>query len=711
MTKKAKTDDRKFTRRKYYDIEAEENEQDEKNDNAAEQEEGNEILKRQQQIADIAHQRNMERQKEMISRFDEIAEREYEMFEDQEELRKVHQVESQEEEIEEEPQLHHLPRMGDARAFLIRCKAGKETLAMTMLARKICKGPDRTHHPIHNIYMNNPRQGYFYIEAKKIVDVIEALKGIPFIQNRDAPILVPLVEVSRTFTQPKSTMELSPGAFAIVKGGLYSGDIAQVISKNIEQQKYEVRLVPRIDLESLIGKNKKETRGTQSKSKPMRRLITDKDLQKHSIEYRATRNITDGFTYYLVKGKKLREGFLYIKLSGGRLESINSPDAEETKEFISDDSYINEKQRNTKNVDKDKPKTISVINIGDRVRVASGEKQNLEGVVCKIEKDVGFLKIENAESLVEVKLNLLQKAFKENDAVVVLQGKYKNREGLVLSQDFKNEQLKIFDGKEIIVTGFSNVTSSLNKLNKVKSIAKKVGTTMDLPIGKIIQYEEGKCGIILEETYSDLQKILTMEGERVRVEKSSLKPLKTFDNPMVFGMDGKKIKIRNIIRVNRGPYVGLVGTVFWVYRDHVFVQAFNMSVSNIKEADVSLYENYKPEPKKNPDKIFVIRSDYIILEKNRELGNEKIQGTFKKDQNSTGYGNADGFQNYAQREKTRENLKKGSLVNGKQIKITKGPYKARIGIVKSYNCDNVVAQLVNSGNVIKLDFESFVEVV
>ncbi|XP_023734660.1 uncharacterized protein LOC111882529 isoform X2 [Lactuca sativa] len=122
---------------------------------------------------------------------------------------------------------------------------------------------------------------------------------------------------------------VSVGSWARVKRGKYMGDLAQVVNVNEFQRKATVKLLPRIDLQAMAIKYSGGDTGYQYTS-PAPRLITSSELKlrvRHSLDPET------GDLYEVFDGMKLKDGYVFKKLSLDSLNFSSKPSEAELKKF------------------------------------------------------------------------------------------------------------------------------------------------------------------------------------------------------------------------------------------------------------------------------------------------------------------------------------------------------------------------------------------
>lgn len=647
-----------FSKSKYADIEAVDNENDSEEYINYEEKEIDENLEEAQIKADLAHERNISRQEALLKKYD----------------RYVEEVSSEENlydedkpEIEEGQPRSVFMRINPTiqKFYLVRCKPSKEYLCILNIAKKYSKiSFDDENRQFHSAYIANSNCGYFYIEAENSSIVSEVIKGIPNINKRSDFIPVPGNEITRTFIPPKLELNITKGRFVRIKGaGLYGGDLAQVVGVFKEKQSYEIRTVPRIDLYN-------------NKKRPSPSLITEDELLRINAKYRIIRNSNTGITFLLYNNKRLRDGFIYMKIKSKRVEEVKNPDNDETEIFGGNSFIIKEYQ------------------LGDKVKILSGEYQNIVGIIVHLDKDDAQIKSKETDNILEVKTSCLEIHFDCNDNVRILEGKNRGVEGIIIKIDKNKNIATVFSGNHYFEVNMNSLGSS-KKFFIVPKNEKKENSIFTK--GNIVQTSKGLLGVVLKEANKGNVEVLNSEGSIKIYNEKELAFTKGISNDITYGSDGKKIRPKNIVKIIQGNNEGAIGSVFLIQNDVVFINKFSLNFEGKTLIEFASSHHYKSKTNINPENILVVKASNVIVEnEDMERGNKKFEYGFRKYENDNHNDDNEDYKN-----KNIDWKKVSDLLN-KQVRIIKGINKSKVGIVKSVDQTGVVVQMNNDGKMIKL---------
>ncbi|XP_043704580.1 protein RNA-directed DNA methylation 3 [Telopea speciosissima] len=400
-----------------------------------------------------------------------------------------------------------MPSDDDPTIYKVKCMVGRERYSVFCLMQKYVELQSLgTKLQAISAFSLEHAKGYMFIEAYKEFDVVEACKGLCSIYSSRLSS-VPRNEVSHLFITRSKTSEVSVGSWARMKYGIYKGDLTQVVAVNAARKRATVKLIPRIDLQAIAKKLSGE--GTVKRtSVPAPRLISSSELEdfrKH-IQYRQDRE--SGFYFEIIDGLMLKDGYLYKRVS---IESLCCwdvvPSADElqrfeaSKEHQSDDTEwllglygegrgkFPEMSDNEKtNVSKGTSGTMHGSGFELHDLVFFGEKD--VGVIIGMEESDRFQILKDSEGEVEtvtVELDELRSGSDDgkftpldhhretisiNDAVSVLEGPFKDRQG-VIKQMYRGT-LFIFDENQLESGGYFCIKSHFcEKLKHLKDASQE----------------------------------------------------------------------------------------------------------------------------------------------------------------------------------------------------------------------------------------------
>ncbi|TXG49433.1 hypothetical protein EZV62_025308 [Acer yangbiense] len=295
---------------------------------------------------------------------------------------------------------YRMPSSEDPTVWKVKCVVGREKHSAFCLMQKFVDLKSLgTKLLIISAFTVEHVKGFIYIEADKQCDVIEACKGLSGIySSRMAPVLKN--DVSYLLSAQSKCTEVSVGTWARVKNGKYKGDLAQIVAVNKERKRATVKLIPRIDLQSLAAK----FGGGATIKKPAStapRLISSSELEEFRplIQYKRDRDT--GIIFENLDGMMFKDGYLYKKVSMDSLSCWGvAPSEEELLKFAPSENnestdlewlsqlYGDEKKNQTKK------QTVTVEKGGVKGEGSSSSSSvnfELYELVCFGRKDFGLI--------------------------------------------------------------------------------------------------------------------------------------------------------------------------------------------------------------------------------------------------------------------------------------------------------------------------------
>jgi transcription elongation factor SPT5 len=292
---------------------------------------------------------------------------------------------------------------------------------------------------IISVFYRDSLPGMIFLEARQSSSVSQAIYGIVGVFGSRGVNLVPIEEMAPLLKIKKKDVNLNPGMWVRQKRGKHAGDLAQVVDVDqITSGVAGIKFIPRIDLtprEKRRERNANGKGGLGGNTKPAQRLFAYDDVRK-IYGRNSVKQGTQGS--YLFDGDEYIDGFCIkdVKISFIATEDVK-PTLEEISRFtqeITEDmgslSAIADANRNI---------TAAVLFPGDRVEVYEGEQMNLEGKIITVTPDVISIKVaddiqdENMRGqIVEIPAKSVRKRFDVGEHVKVLSGQNINASGMVV---------------------------------------------------------------------------------------------------------------------------------------------------------------------------------------------------------------------------------------------------------------------------------------
>ncbi|VVT46978.1 uncharacterized protein SAPINGB_P001483 [Magnusiomyces paraingens] len=465
------------------------------------------------------------------------------------------------------PQHLLLPSVQDPNIWGIRCKPGKEReLVRMILKKKINLQNTKSPLEIFSVFQRDGFMGYIYIEARKVTAVDHALKGLVNVYG-SSKILVPIKEYTDLLRVNKSKeQELTPGTYVRIKRGKYQGDLA--IVENLSENGLEARLkvVPRLDYgrtAALNADGKKRPNINSAKHRPPPRLFSELDAVQHD-----QRNLSKrGLKSFIYHNETYEDGFLIkdYKLTFLTTENV-MPSLEELQRFngASDEgidlSTLSQTLKNDRS-------NVS-FQTGDNVELFTGEQAGVQGRVMSIQGEIVTLKATTGPlrgQTFDAPASNLRKRFQIGEHVRVASGNYSGETGMVVDISKDNVTI-VSDSSKKEITVFSR------DLQDASDIGGSSNTSEDYELLNLVQLNAQTVGCIIR-VDRDTLSVLTQEGAVKTVPTSSIIMKITNKRQFATDRDGQEIRVGDTVKEMYGE--GRTGVILHIHRRFLFLQDRN----------------------------------------------------------------------------------------------------------------------------------------
>ncbi|KAI8368614.1 hypothetical protein EDC96DRAFT_607250 [Choanephora cucurbitarum] len=593
---------------------------------------------------------------------------------------------------EEVPQQLLLPSVSDPNLWMVKCKPGKEKDVIFGLMKKYF---DRQNGPYpidtFSAFARETLKGYIYIEARRQAHVQETLANIPNVYMSTL-MLVPIKDMVDSITVQKKEVEIPLGGWVRVKRGTYAGDLAQVLEVSDSQDSARVKVVPRLDLESSHEDLQQQQSAGGKRKKGVR--APPKLFNPERLANRSLSSLQKKGPYWVYNGDHYRDGYLekYMKIATLQVEDVN-PTLDEIARFAGNGELNGEEGE--RSIDLTSLSSMAINNAqastvfqnGDAVSVTEGDMIHSWGTVESVNDTqvTVSLEVEGLRKRVTLPARQLRKRFKEGDHVKVINGRFKDESGMVLNI------------QDNIVTLLSDAS-----LKEVRVFAKDLREAAEVMFGKtvignyelhdLVQLDFYTVGVIVKVNRDSFQ-VLTQNGEMRTVQPHQITNKRDSNKAVATDANGNSIR--------SGDTVMEVGdkrtcSILHLYRHLAFLHSREHS------------ENFG---------VWVTNTRSIVsaTTRSRSLAQPKLQNP----PYNNGYGrddrgaNGHGFDGRGGRGGARGG--RGGAYGGrggrggrdnlvsKTVRISQGPHKGYIGIVKEATDTQARVELHTNSKVLNVD--------
>lgn len=445
----------------------------------------------------------------------------------------------------------------------------------------------------------------------------------------------------------------------------------------------DLKLIPRIDYSKYRGILKDNNTSQKRKlygatNRPPQKLFDAEKIKKIGGEY-----AKDGDTIIFEGNRFSSKGFLYKQF---RMNTILTEGVEpKVNELESFEETVN-------NIDvhavSSKGEIGQNLAVGDNVEVVEGDLIHLQGKILKIEggKVTMMPKHEDLKEPLEFPLRELAKSFKEGDHVKVISGTHEGDTGLIVRVD-----------ENVIV-----LLSDLSR-NELKVLPRDLQLCADMSsgvdslgihqLGDLVKLEALKVGVIVRLEKENFQ-ILTNTGKIEYVPHQAVQKMREPKLARALDRDDNQLKpsdLVEILDVKRGD--NMKGEIRYIFRQSLFIQVKNYAenagfiVCKPKLVKLSGSVAKKTNSMSSP---FDTSPGYMSPKYASPSHPSQRGGPAFTPTSRGGYGSP--------AVPRRDN----GLI-GQTIRITQGPYKSYVGIVKDATDTLARVELHTSCQTISVD--------
>lgn len=568
---------------------------------------------------------------------------------------------------------------------MVKCRIGEEKSTVLLLMRKFLTYQN-TNEPlqIKSVVAPEGVKGYIYIEAYKQPHVKAAIENIG---NLRVGIwkqqMVPIKEMTDVLRVVKEQSGLKPKQWVRLKRGLYKDDIAQVDYFDMAQNQVHLKLLPRIDYTRLRGALRTTQSENEAEKRKKKRRPASKPFDPEAIRAIGGEVTSDGDFLIFEGNRYSRKGFLYknFTLSAVIVDGVK-PTLAELERFEEQPEGIDLEMPLEK---EDKTLTHS-FSAGDNVEVSEGELINLQGKILSIDGSMITVmpKHEDLKDPLVFQASELRKYFRMGDHVKVLAGRYEGDTGLIV---------RVENNRVVVISDLTMHEMEIlpKDLQLCTDMASGVDSLGKFEWGDLVNLDSETVGVIVRLERENFH-VLNMHGKVVECRPSSLQKRKL--NRFTAALDSFRNNLhrKDMVKVIDGPHSGFSGEIKHLYRNFAFLYSVeflqNGGIFVCKTKHLQLAGGNKSLP--NAD--ITTGMEFMSPRRNSPM------------HPSSGGGGGGGFGGAAPQPRGgRGRVTRDRDLIGTTIKITRGPYKGNIGIVKDATQSTARIELHTSCQTISVD--------
>ncbi|CAL8348423.1 unnamed protein product [Arctogadus glacialis] len=578
-----------------------------------------------------------------------------------------------------------LPGVKDPNLWTVKCKIGEERATAIALMRKfIAYQFTDTPLQIKSVVAPEHVKGYIYVESYKQTHVKAAIEGVGNLRmgfwNQQ---MVPIKEMTDVLKVVKEVTNLKPKSWVRLKRGLYKDDIAQVDYVEPSQNTISLKMIPRIDLDRIKAKmSLKDWFAKRKKFKrPAQRLFDAEKIRSLGGEVSH-----DGDFMIFEANRYSRKGFLFksFAMSAVITDGVK-PTLSELEKFEDQPEGID-----LEVVTESGKEREHNLQAGDNVEVCEGELINLQGKILSVDgnKITIMPKHEDLKDPLEFPAHELRKYFRMGDHVKVIAGRYEGDTGLIVRVE------------ENFVILFSDLTMhELKVLPRDLQLCSETASGVDAggqhEWGELVQLDPQTVGVIVRLERETFQ-VLNMHGKVMTVRHQAVNRRK--DNRFAVALDSEQnnIHVKDIVKVIDGPHSGREGEIRHLFRGFAFLHCKKLVENGgmfvCKTRHLVLAGGSKPRDVTN----FTVGG---FAPMSPRISSPMHHGGGGAQQQRGGGGGAGGGGGGMGRGRGRRD---NDLI-GQTVRISQGPYKGYIGVVKDATESTARVELHSTCQTISVD--------
>ncbi|KAG5307497.1 SPT5H factor, partial [Acromyrmex insinuator] len=585
-----------------------------------------------------------------------------------------------------------LPGVKDPNLWLVKCRMGEEKATVLLLMRKFiaCQNSSEPFQ-IKSVVAPERVKGYIYIEAYKQSHVKVVIENVRSLRmgtwKQEMVPIKEMIEVLRVKVQT----HLKPKQWVRVKRGIYQDDLAQIVYIDLAQNQVHLKLLPRIDYSRFRG----VLRTIQNKcieSDVLKRKKNKKPAKKpfnpEAVRAVGGEIIKNG-NFYIFEGNRYNhKGFLYKNFF------INNIMVKDVIPTLSELEKFEEAPQNVEIDSNDTPGSgtfeknqLHSFNNGDNVIICEGELTNLQGKIVSINGNTIMVMPKHKElnEVLELHASELRKYFTQGDHVKITAGRYEGDTGLIV----RVEQNRI--------VLFSDLTMhELEVLPRDLQLCSDMATGVDslgkFQWGDLVQLDAQTVGIIVRLEHENFH-VLSIHGKVIEVRPQAVTKRRESRNTIALDFRQSTIRKKDIVKVVDGPHTGRGGEIKHLYRSFAFLHS-KMFVDN--------------------GGIFVCKTRHLQLSGGNKATSinsmspvagfmSPVAGFMSPVAGFIGGFGRGGGGGRGRGRGGGDGARRDRELIGTTIKITGGPYKGNVGIVKDATQTTVRVELHSTCHTISVD--------
>ncbi|CAK9801062.1 Transcription elongation factor SPT5 [Anthophora quadrimaculata] len=582
-----------------------------------------------------------------------------------------------------------LPGVKDPNLWMVKCRIGEEKATVLLLMRKFITY-QFSNEPlqIKSVVAPEGVKGYIYIEAYKQPHVKAAIENVGNLRMGIwKQQMVPIKEMTDVLRVVKEQTGLKAKQWVRLKRGIYKDDIAQVDYVDLAQNQVHLKLLPRIDYTRPRGALRTAQSESEALKRKKKRRPPAKPFDPEAIRAIGGEVTSDGDFLIFEGNRYSRKGFLYKNFTTSAII------AEGVKPTLSELERFEEAPEGVEldlsgglgtglSGNKEDSAVTHSFSTGDNVEVCEGELINLQGRIVSIDGNMIMVmpKHEELKEALEFQASELRKYFTMGDHVKVVAGRYEGDTGLIV---------RVEQNRVVLFSDLS--MHELEVLPRDLQLCSDMATGVDslgqFQWGDLVQFDAQTVGVIVRLEHENFH-VLSMHGKVIEARPQGLTKRRENRNAVALDSQQNTIQKKDIVEVVDGPHAGRGGEIKHLYRSFAFLHS-RVFVEN--------------------GGIFVCKTRHLQLSggnKSNMSAMSPVSGFMSPriaspmHPSGGGFGRGGGGRGRGRGGGARRGDRE---LIGTTIKITGGPYKGNVGIVKDATETTARVELHSTCQTISVD--------
>ena len=600
-----------------------------------------------------------------------------------------------------------LPDVKSPNLWPVKCRIGEEKQTALLLMRKfLALENDDKALQIKSVIVKEGDRGYIYIEAFKSNHVKAACEDIRALNVSNLQ-MVPIKGMTDILRVVKTSFAIKKGSWVRVKRGIYRDDLAKVEECDMTQNMVTLKLIPRIDYSKKRGFAARGTANEQSDIVPEPHQAFKK---KNRFAFKRPPAKLFDIAAIEALGGQIRLDSGYRSFEGGKFDDkgfliknfpLNAVSGDGITPTISELDKFEETVDGPElalNKNKTSKNDLSSFAAGDHVEVCEGELINLQGTIVGIDGDsIRILpKHEALKDEIPFKAHELRKFFSVGNHVKVLNGRFEGETGMIVGID-GNKAIVLNDGTR------DEMAVRTSDLQTCKETATGVDSTGQYQLKDLVNLTADKVGVVVRIEKERLH-VLSMDGKVQVVQIQSVTKRKINRNATALDSQNNNLNVNDMVNVTDGPMNNRQGQIKHIYRHFVFIFCRTLNENSgmfVAKARNLLLSGGISKVSSNPSQQSSFNSLNAPYMSPRVMASPSPHrnSSMNSSSSSSGGGGSSIHSNSPASTGGRtpnssngpgmktpfssvNNIRRDTSLIGQTVRISQGPYKGYVGIVK-----------------------------